>query len=44
MEMVKVHSLAVVHEGEADLAVDDLLVNPQLAGRDIGVVGIVCVR
>ena len=44
VEMVKVHSLAVVHEGEADLAVDDLLVNPQLAGRDIGVVGIVCVR
>ena len=44
MEMVKVQSIAVVHEGEADLAVDDLLVNPQLAGRDIGVVGIVCVR
>ena len=42
--MVTVHSLAVVHEGEADLVVDDLLVNPQLAGRDIGIVGIVCVR
>ena len=42
--MVTVHSLAVVHEGEADLAVDFLLVNPQMAGRDIGVVGIVCIR
>ena len=44
VEMLKVHSIAVVHEGEADLAVDDLLVNPHLTGRDIGVVGIVCVR
>lgn len=41
MQFLRVHAVAVVGEGQADVVVDDGLVDPDLLGTHIWIIGIV---
>ena len=42
MHCFKVQSISIIHEAEAVLFIDYSLINPELFGQNIWIIGIVC--